>query len=653
MTPNLMRFTLLFLFAFPLGIFCKPLFSTHTGNPIDSLKNIILDQELDRTIRMNAIKKTLTNKIPFDTNVIIVLDNFISQKNNSNEEKFYLYYAKGFQFFLNNNMNEAEIMYDNANEYLDLSSVYIPDFYLKYGSLKNYVGKNTDAVDIYYQAIGQIEKNKDKDLLPNFYNNLGNVLAHMEKHEEATENFLKSIEISEKNNNLILAGHANKGLGSIFLNQGQYEKAEKYFLKAIERLKDKNPQLLNETKHNLGIVYEQLNRLDDAKKMYEDVENYYEEVNDQRGLANVNLDKGYLASKNKNYKLSINYCTTSNQKYKELDDLYGIINSYECLYNTAKDGGMYKEAILYLEKHIQYKDSLRNEKNIAKITEIRKDYEFSKEKDKIEFEHNAKIAREQLFRKYMGLVLALLLGLLFFAYRAYRIKDKSHKIITAQKDQIESYSQANENLIYTLSHDIKEPMLGIQLLLQKLHTNDGFLQKATLSMSQQVAAINSIVNNLIQLKKSSNLNDVQEIDITKIINIIQKIIQEVQYKINDRNISIKNTLDPHQVLNLPLSEQKLYIILLNLITNAIKHSPDHSNIEVLADGNGIYIKDKGKGIDPEILNKIGKDTINREDNSDGSGIGLVLMNNILKDTKMGLQFKNMEGGGTVVGLVLT
>ena len=650
MTTHLFRFTLTLvcLMTFPLGNFCNPLIST----PIDSLKNIILDQELDRTTRMNAIKNTLITKIPFDSNVIKVLDHFISQKNNSNEDNFHLYFAKGFQFFLNNNMKDAETLYDKANDYLNLSSLYIPDFYLKYGSLKNYVGKNTKAVDIYYHAIRQIEKNKDKDLLPNFYNNLGNVLAHLGKHEEATEKFLTAIEIAEKNHNMIIAGHAQKGLGSIFLNQGQFEKSEKYFLKAIDNLKDKNAQLLIETKHNLGIVYEQLNRLGDAKKMYEDAENYYKEVNDQRGLANVNLDKGYLASKNKNYKLAIEYCSMSNLKYKELKDLFGIVNSYECLSNTSKEGGMYKEAVNYLEKFIQYKDSLKNENNIAKITEIRKDYEFSKEKDKIKYEHDAKIAREQLFRKYMGLVLALLLGLLFFAYRAYRIKDKSHKIIAAQKEQIESYSHANENLIYTLSHDIKEPMLGIQLLLQQLDTNDAFLKKATLSMSQQVTAINSIVNNLMQLKKSSSQNDVQEIDMTNIIQIIQKIIKEVQYKTTERNIIIKNTSDPQQILKLPLSEQKFYIILLNLITNAIKYSPDNSSIEVIADANGVYVKDHGKGIDSEILNNLGKDTINKGDHSDGSGIGLLLMNNILIDTKMGLQFKNREGGGTIAALVL-
>ena len=88
------------------------------------------------------------------------------------------------------------------------------------------------------------------------------------------------------------------------------------------------------------------------------------------------------------------------------------------------------------------------------------------------------------------------------------------------------------------------------------------------------------------------------------------------------------------------------------MTNAIKHSPDNSEIELLANEKGIYIKDKGAGIDPNIINNLGKENIIKNDNLEGSGMGLVFVNILLKGTKLKLHFENIPGGGTLAGLVL-
>jgi signal transduction histidine kinase len=192
-------------------------------------------------------------------------------------------------------------------------------------------------------------------------------------------------------------------------------------------------------------------------------------------------------------------------------------------------------------------------------------------------------------------------------------------------------------------------MLGLHLLLSKLNSEDVYLQKATQSIKNQIASINSIVNNLLQLKNSSDSEGDENSNHRMILDTINKISTELSYKLIEKNIALINTVDLSPNIVLPISSQKLYITLLNLMTNAIKHSPEDNKIEIFAKSDGIYIRDYGSGIDPDIMSKIGKENIGKSDPNTGSGLGLMLVSNLLLGSRVELHFENVEGG-TLAGI---
>jgi signal transduction histidine kinase len=117
----------------------------------------------------------------------------------------------------------------------------------------------------------------------------------------------------------------------------------------------------------------------------------------------------------------------------------------------------------------------------------------------------------------------------------------------------------------------------------------------------------------------------------------------------------------HQQINLhaesftlPASREKLWRVISNLISNAIKFSPDGSDIEVrterTAEGLRISVKDFGIGIPPKIQHKIfDMFTEAKRKGTAGEqsfGLGLAISKQIVEAHGGKIGFESVEGRGT-------
>ncbi|MBL0024330.1 MAG: hypothetical protein IPO98_04615 [Saprospiraceae bacterium] len=626
----------------------------HAQVNADSLFSIIeksssdfkkLDSTLLFVINNTDIKKN-------EERILKSIDSILDDEKISAKDRLNFLSQKGILYQKLSRLKEAEYFFGKAYElYKSQSCIDCnPAFLTNYATIRNNLGNKSEAVNLMFELLEISEKKQDWEVVSNAYYKLGVFYGQIQKYVDAGKYWDKSIEISRKHNYKDLEGSALQSKALMFMLTDK-EKAEKLLLESIEFLeKIGNQYLLTNSKKNLGFLYVDSGRFDDARRVYNDVESYFISVGDDVGLARNNADLGFLEIELKNYKKAIAYCKSGVDVLVERGDVNGARDAFECLYYAATEMGDYKSALKYFEQNIAYRDSLNKQEDIEKVTELRKDFEFEREREKTESANILNIEKEKTFQNYLALGILLLSGLLFFAFRAYRIKKKAAETISIQKAEIEKYSQINENLIFSLSHDIKEPMLGVQLLLNKIKSEDAYLQKAAISIGEQVGSINSIVNNLLQLKKASSSNEIETSTPIEIIETVAKVTQALSYRISERNIQIINQLSDSDTLNLPISSKKLYMVTLNLLSNAIKHSPEGAKIEIYSTKDGLFIRDYGEGIDPTILDKIGKEQIDKTDQGSGSGMGLMLVSNVLLGSGLKLHFENVLGGGTLAGL---
>ena len=257
---------------------------------------------------------------------------------------------------------------------------------------------------------------------------------------------------------------------------------------------------------------------------------------------------------------------------------------------------------------------------------------------------NIELTAQQKQNLYLGAFIFLLLcglGALIYFYQTMR----------KQKNIISQQNQLNEHTISILSHDIKEPLLGVKLLLKKLHVNDPFLSQASLSLENQITSVNGVLNNLLNMKKLS-MTENQKNATADVQKVIQNVTTQLHHSLKEKNITVTNQLPSD--FSLPISSEKLQIVIHNIMSNAIKYSHPDQSIKIYKEGNGFCIQDFGVGLSDVQTMKLMTDVKNSKPGTTqekGHGMGLYLVGMLLQSEQVKVMFESPEVGGTIVKIM--
>lgn len=201
-----------------------------------------------------------------------------------------------------------------------------------------------------------------------------------------------------------------------------------------------------------------------------------------------------------------------------------------------------------------------------------------------------------------------------------------------------------------IGHEIRNPLSslkGFTQLQQERYPNTNDFYPI---MIQEIDRINSIVNDLMTLGKP------KEIKFSKanIEEIIAYTLSITQQQAERQGVSVETTM-AGPLPPIDCDGKQLKQVFINLIKNAIESMPDGGKIKVkvkVIEGNKMYIsiKDEGCGIDGENLFNLGEPFYTTK--KDGTGLGLMVTNQIIKDHKGHIKFDSSQVNGTKVTVIL-
>ncbi|TDL66588.1 two-component sensor histidine kinase [Rhodococcus qingshengii] len=197
-----------------------------------------------------------------------------------------------------------------------------------------------------------------------------------------------------------------------------------------------------------------------------------------------------------------------------------------------------------------------------------------------------------------------------------------------------------------IGHEIRNPLStlkGFTQLQQERYPNTNDFYPI---MIQEIDRINSIVNDLMYLGKPKEVKFVT----ANIEEIIAYTLSITQQQAERNKVTIETTI-AGPLPPIDCDSHQLKQVFINLIKNAIESMPDGGrvmiNVGVLG-GNKmeISIRDEGCGIDDGLIPNLGEPFYTTK--TEGTGLGLMVSNQIIQDHQGEITFKSIVGNGTMV-----
>ncbi|HVI39920.1 MAG TPA: DUF4118 domain-containing protein, partial [Anaerovoracaceae bacterium] len=250
------------------------------------------------------------------------------------------------------------------------------------------------------------------------------------------------------------------------------------------------------------------------------------------------------------------------------------------------------------------------------------------------------------------LFLRMLASQVAMALERQFLSDEQREIIVeSEKEKMRS------NLLRAISHDIRTPLTGILGASSAILENGDNFDKQThdkliSDIKEDSQWLIRMVENLLSVTRinEGTMNVAKSPEAAE--EIVAEAISHIRKRFPERKITVKV---PDELLMIPMDGTLIEQVLINLLENAIKHSPEDSAVEVevkLDDKFALFeVRDHGEGISEEDFPYLFESYVpngkRSSDSSRGMGIGLSICRSIIKAHNGKLEAANRNEGGAV------
>ena len=203
--------------------------------------------------------------------------------------------------------------------------------------------------------------------------------------------------------------------------------------------------------------------------------------------------------------------------------------------------------------------------------------------------------------------------------------------ITKLKEMIKTKKEFFQNS----SHELKSPLTSIiaysEMIDNNLLTSKEELDNANKSILKNAKRMKELISNMLYLSSLENNSENYTIlEYLNVNNVISKILEDNEYKIKEKNITLNLNLKDDVILY--IDHNDLDTLLRNLIINAIQYDKNSGHIEIELNNDYFRIKDDGIGIKDsekdEIFTRFKRSKEALQVNEEGTGLGLAIVKHV-------------------------
>jgi signal transduction histidine kinase len=229
------------------------------------------------------------------------------------------------------------------------------------------------------------------------------------------------------------------------------------------------------------------------------------------------------------------------------------------------------------------------------------------------------------------------------------VKKEKQKAKYTQKLQLSN--KQKDDIISAISHEFKNPIAVIngysQTLLEDEHINPNIRKKFLTKIHNNGVKLSDLIDTLrLSIKLDSKKQSMEFVTIN-LYEILKDNIENIKINYPNREIKLRGD----KQLTIKVDNSLFSVVLSNLIENALKYSEDE--IEIIFNKEQIDVVDSGIGISKSNLENITNKFFRVHENSwnNSLGLGLFIVNNIIKLHSFKLEIKSIENEGSTFSVI--
>src|ERR1041384_5444862 len=228
-------------------------------------------------------------------------------------------------------------------------------------------------------------------------------------------------------------------------------------------------------------------------------------------------------------------------------------------------------------------------------------------------------------------------------------------------ERLESMVKAQQRLLGDISHELRSPLARLGVALGLARQRSGAEANGALDrIERESDNLNEMISQLLTLTRLESGTDDRKRTEVNLAALVREVADDADFEARSVNRAVQ--VVSSDKCSIKGVEELLRSAVENVVRNAVRYTPEGTAVEVaLQRQNGhavISVRDRGKGVPEESLEKIFRPFYRTEDARDrqsggGTGLGLAITERAVRMHGGSVEAVNVAGGGLSIQMRLS
>ncbi len=223
-------------------------------------------------------------------------------------------------------------------------------------------------------------------------------------------------------------------------------------------------------------------------------------------------------------------------------------------------------------------------------------------------------------------------------------------------ENLQRLFDSRRELVAWASHDLRTPLANMQAMLEALEDGLAEPEEYVPALREQVGVLSELVDDLFELARIDADALTLELRQLRVAPVVSSSLRGVEAEARLRHVQLASEVD--EELTARFAPEKVERVLMNLLTNALRHTPSDGavavRVEPVAGEIRVAVEDTGEGLDAEARARMFERFWrgDRSRSSRGAGLGLAIARGLVEAQGGRIWAEDREGGGARVCFTL-